>query len=214
MVPASAWAAVDPAAAVVINEVYGGGGNNGASYTHDFIELRNTSDDVVSVDGWSVQYASSAGTNWSGVAALSGEIAAGELYLVRLATGGANGAPLPTPDATGGFNMSGSNGNVALASQAGALSCTTTGCASDAAVVDLVGFGSGAAFAGSQAPSGSNSTSISRDADGTNTADNGDDFTAGAPTPGALADDVEAHRAHRTLHRRDPGHGRDDPVRR
>ena len=26
---------------VVINEVYGGGGNSGAKYTHDFVELYN-----------------------------------------------------------------------------------------------------------------------------------------------------------------------------
>ena len=37
----AAQAAVSPTASVVINEVYGGGGNSGAQYNRDFIELRN-----------------------------------------------------------------------------------------------------------------------------------------------------------------------------
>ena len=37
----NASAAVSPTASLVINEVYGGGGNSGAAYTHDFVELYN-----------------------------------------------------------------------------------------------------------------------------------------------------------------------------
>src|SRR5262245_44776965 len=47
---------------VVISQVYGGGGNTSAPFTHDFIELHNLSDTAVSVDGWSLQYASATGT--------------------------------------------------------------------------------------------------------------------------------------------------------
>ncbi len=42
---------------VVISQVYGGGGNSGATYTHDFIELFNRGGSPVSLAGWSVQYA-------------------------------------------------------------------------------------------------------------------------------------------------------------
>ena len=49
---------------VAISQVYGGGGNSGATLTNDFIELRNTSAAAVDVTGWSVQYASAAGTTW------------------------------------------------------------------------------------------------------------------------------------------------------
>ena len=47
---------------VVISEVYGGGGNSGATYTHDFIELYNPTGSAISLTGWSVQYRSAAGT--------------------------------------------------------------------------------------------------------------------------------------------------------
>ncbi|WP_230297784.1 ExeM/NucH family extracellular endonuclease [Actinomyces provencensis] len=179
-------AAVSPEAAVVINEVYGGGGNNGATYSNDFIELRNTSDAAVDLTGWSVQYASTAGTNWSGVITLSGSIAADGYYLVQGAAQDASvGEALPTPDdSSSSVNLSGTNGNVALVNTSTRLSCQKTDCASDEAVVDLVGFGTGAAHAGSAAaPSPSNTTSIARDASATNTTDNAADFTVGAPTP-------------------------------
>ncbi len=49
---------------VVISEVYGGGGNSGATLKQDFIELYNRGASEASVEGWSVQYASSSGTTW------------------------------------------------------------------------------------------------------------------------------------------------------
>src|SRR5262245_6567562 len=49
---------------VVISQVYGGGGNTGAPFQNDFIELHNVSTVPVNVSGWSVQYTSSAGTLW------------------------------------------------------------------------------------------------------------------------------------------------------
>ncbi|MGE4360086.1 MAG: lamin tail domain-containing protein, partial [Lysobacteraceae bacterium] len=51
-------------AQVVISQSYGGGGNSGATYTHDFIELFNRGSTPVSLAGWSVQYTSAAGTSW------------------------------------------------------------------------------------------------------------------------------------------------------
>ena len=50
---------------VVISQVYGGGGNAGASFTHDFIELFNRGTAPVVLDGMSVQYASATGTGAS-----------------------------------------------------------------------------------------------------------------------------------------------------
>ena len=50
---------------IVISEVYGGGGNSGATLTNDFIELFNRGSSAVSLNGWSVQYASTIGTTWS-----------------------------------------------------------------------------------------------------------------------------------------------------
>ena len=182
---ATATPSVD--AAIVINEVYPGGGNDGAAYTHDFVELRNVSDTAVNVTGWSVQYSSAAGTNWSGVIPLTGTIEPGAYYLVQGATGGAAGAALPTPNASGNVNMGG-NGNFALANQATALTCEGVACATAANVVDL--FGRGAARLGATQPAAvTNATSWSRDAVGTNTLVNSTDFTVGAPSP--MAAEVE-----------------------
>ena len=81
---------------VVISQVYGGGGNAGATLRNDYIELFNRSASPVSLAGWSVQYASSAGSTWQ-VTNLSGTLAPGQYYLVQEAAGAA-GVALPTPD--------------------------------------------------------------------------------------------------------------------
>ena len=47
---------------VAISQVYGGGGNAGATFTNDFVELRNTSSAAVDLTGWSVQYAAAGST--------------------------------------------------------------------------------------------------------------------------------------------------------
>ena len=51
--------ALSPAASavstdIVISEVYGGGGNSGATLTNDFVELYNLSDATVDLSQWSV----------------------------------------------------------------------------------------------------------------------------------------------------------------
>ena len=43
---------------IVISQVYGGGGNSGATYKQDFIELFNRGTSPASLAGWSLQYAS------------------------------------------------------------------------------------------------------------------------------------------------------------
>jgi predicted extracellular nuclease len=186
-----AQAAVSPSAAVVINEVYGAGGNSGSPLTRDFVELYNTSDAPVSLSGWSLQYASAAGTTWA-VDTLDGSIAAHTTYVVAEGAG-TSGGTSATPDdeappvgTTGTLAMSATGGKVALANVATALTCGVT-CATSSAVVDLVGWGpTTTGYAGTgPAPATSLTTSISRDGDHTNTGNNAADFTAGAPSPTA-----------------------------
>src|SRR5690606_32678178 len=166
-------------AQVVISQVYGGGGNSGATWKSDFIELHNNGTDAVSVDGWSVQYASTSGSSWQDTP-LSGSIAPGGYYLVKQADGSGGTQDLPTPDATGGIAMSGSNGKVALSSSSTALSgaCPTGN-------VDLVGYGSANCAEGSDpAPGLSNTTAALRAGGGcTDTNVNAADFTSGTPDP-------------------------------
>src|SRR5713226_9617459 len=89
-----------PAAAVsssiVISQIYGGGGNSGATFKNDFIELFNRGTATVSITGWSVQYTSSTGTSWQ-VTNLSGSIAPGKYYLIQEAAGTGGTTDLPTP---------------------------------------------------------------------------------------------------------------------
>ena len=180
-----AQADVDPTSNLVISEVYGGGGNAGATFTNDFIELFNTGTTPASLAGFSVQYAAATGTNWSGVIPLSGTIPGGGTYLVAGASQASVGAALPTPDASGSVNLSASNGNVALVNRATELTCATTACATDDAVIDLVGYGTGMASAGPPAPAPpDNTVSIARNAARANTVNNQADFALlSPPTP-------------------------------
>ena len=93
---------------VVISQVYGGGGNSGATYKNDFIELFNRGTAPVSLNGWSVQYASSTGTTWSKTILTNVVLQPGQYYLVQEAVGTGGTVNLPTPDATGTIAMSGS----------------------------------------------------------------------------------------------------------
>src|SRR5213078_2158521 len=84
----SVQSAPTPPGAVVISQVYGGGGNAGATYKNDFIELFNRTSNPVDVTGWTVQYNSATGTlGWSGKTPLSGTIPAGGYYLIQEAQG-------------------------------------------------------------------------------------------------------------------------------
>jgi uncharacterized protein len=60
--PPFAQTAVAISPDLVISQVYGGGGNSGATYTHDFIEIFNRGTAPASLAGMSLQYASATGT--------------------------------------------------------------------------------------------------------------------------------------------------------
>ncbi len=191
--------AAGPASAVpspdlVISQVYGGGGNSGAPFNADFIELFNRGDAARSTAGLSVQYASAAGMGNFGantgqlVTLPSVDVPPGGYVLVGLA-GGANGVALPAPDATGAINMSGTAGKVALATGTTSLGCNggSTPCSAEqlARIIDLVGYGNANFFEGATAaPTLSNTTAALRAVGGcTDSDENGDDFVAAAPAP-------------------------------
>jgi uncharacterized protein len=171
---------------VVINEVYGGGGNSGATLKNDFIELYNGGTTAVALSSWSVQYLSAAPTQTSTwqVTDLTGSIAPGGYFLIQEAAGAGGTQSLPAPDSTGSINMSGTSGTVALDTTQTALTClTAAACAADPTVHDLVGYGTAVVHEGTaDAPITSNTTSDSR-TNGVDTDQNGADFTNGAPSP-------------------------------
>lgn len=174
-------------AQVVISQVYGGGGNGGAPYENDFIELHNNGATAVDLAGWSVQYASTAGSTWQRTN-LSGSIAPGGYYLVQQAKGANASTPLPTPDATGTISMSASAGKVALVNHTTTLSgiCPTGS-------VDFVGFGTGTNCAEGTAPTASLSATLAAlrgDGGCTDSNHNGNDFATGSPQPRNAANPV------------------------
>ncbi len=168
---------------IVVSQVYGGGGNTGATYKNDFIELYNRGSGPVSVDGWSVQYASSAGTTWTNRTALSGTIPAGRHYLVQEGAGAGGTTNLPEPDASGSIDMAAASGKVALVTDNTNLPCAGD-CDGAPNVRDFVGYGAANDSETAPAPLLTNTTADLRKGDGSiDTDNNSADFTAGAPNP-------------------------------
>ncbi|MGZ8695243.1 MAG: lamin tail domain-containing protein, partial [Gaiellaceae bacterium] len=192
---------------LVISQVYGGGGNAGATYTHDFVEVFNPTGAAISLTGLSVQYTSAAGTGSFGgatnlITPLSGSLGAGRYLLVQEASQAAVGSPLPTPDVTDAtpIAMAAGAGKVALVNSSSSLGCngSSTPCsgAQTALIIDLVGYGNANYFEGS-GPTGTLLTSTSaafRNNDGcTDSDNNAADFTAATPpAPRNTASPVKA----------------------
>lgn len=172
------FAALPAFAQVVISQVYGGGGNSGAVYKNDFIEVFNAGSAAVDLSGWSVQYASATGTSWA-VTPLSGSLQPGQYLLVQEAAGSNTLAtPLPSPDVTGTIAMSATAGKVALRNTT-AVPPTGTACPT---AVDFVGFGT--TNCPNPTAALTNSTAaLRKDAGCTNTGSPTADFSTGAAAP-------------------------------
>lgn len=177
-----AWAPSSFAAGkMVISQVYGGGGNSGAVYKNDFVELLNIGDAEVDIANWSVQYASATGSNWAVTPLPAIQVKPGQYILVQLGSNGTTGDTLPQADKVGTQNISATTGKVALVNQ---ISPIPAGTASS--VQDLVGYGSNAnAYEGTgTAAAPSNSTAIVRANEGClDRNDNKEDFVVAVPKP-------------------------------
>jgi len=184
----AASGAANAAGDVVISQVYGGGGNSGAPFTNDFIELHNNTSTPVALDGWSVQYASATGTGNFQATPLSGTIGPGGYYLVQESKGAGGAQALPPPDASANIAIAATSGKVILARSSTALACNggSAPCspAQLALIIDLVGFGGADFFEAAATPALTNTTAAIRAGGGcTDTDNNGADFTVDAPNP-------------------------------
>ena len=192
--PARVAQAVSPD--IVISQVYGGGGNSGAQYTNDYIELFNRGTSTVSLAGWSVQYTSATGTGNFGSATnlitpLSGSLAPGQYLLVQEAAGATPSAALPTPDVTDStpINMAAGGGKAALVNTTTPLGCngSSTPCSSAAlaTIIDLIGWDGANFYEGSgPGPTTTNTTVALRALGGCQDTDNNSaDFALAAPAP-------------------------------
>lgn len=183
-------------AQIVINEVYTGGGLLGAAITNDFIELKNIGSSTSSLNGATIQFASSSGTFTQYYTLPSITLNPGQTYLIQQGSDGLGGLiNLLNPNliVTVLLNLDGSpgvgvgvglaltSGKVALASNATTVTGPTA-----ANVLDFVGYGLANQFEGTgAAPSPTILNSISRTSGDTN--NNSVDFTISLPTPQATS---------------------------
>lgn len=171
---------------VVISQVYGGGGERNAPYKNDFIELFNRGATTVNLAGWSVQTAAARSIGWTAIE-LSGTLAPGQYYLIKLATAGNAGLDLPAADAEGTTALNATAGRIAVVRDTAPLSGLVV-CPTDAAangkIVDFVGYGSVACAEGVATAVPSATTAVvRRNAGCVDTDQNNADFSVAAPQP-------------------------------
>ena len=170
---------------LVIKEVYGAGGNTGATYNADFVELYNPQGTAQSMNGLSVQYRS-AGGGVGGTQALPNKsVPPGGYFLIQMSSTGSFGAPLPAVDlvATSPIAMAAGGGQVIL----GTASTYGTGNLAGApTVTDMVGQSAATSFETTAASVAGNATnSLNRAGNGADTNSNIADFSLAAPSPTA-----------------------------
>ena len=137
---------------LVLSQVDGGGGGSTGTYLNDYVEIKNVSNSVQSLNTLSLYYGAAIGnfaSSASGAFALPNiSLNSGQYYLVQLGAAGTSGAALPvTPDVTTtNLSMSATSGKVALVTSglaintcgAAATPCST---AQLALIVDWVAWG-------------------------------------------------------------------------
>ena len=161
---------------LVISQIYGDGGSNGATYANDFIEIYNAGSTAVDLSNYSVQYSN--GTVWNMTLLTAVVLQPGQYYLIREGSHGSGGTPLPSPDAIGTLSILSNNGKVALVNSTTVL---PNGCLSPL-IVDLVGYGNATCFEGAATSSANNVTSIIRKTGNVDTDNNSTDFMIGTPS--------------------------------
>lgn len=174
---------------LMIYEVYGAGGNSGATFNQDYIVLYNGTSAAIDLSTYSVHYSSATGTfGTANNSVLGGTIEAGKYFLIKLASG-ANGGALPsitaqfsTANTTFGtpINMAAGAGVVALVKDVD-IAVALTG-ATDSRIGDLVGFGSTAnKFEGTGPAEAPSATKSIQRKNTTDTNNNANDFQGVSP---------------------------------
>lgn len=180
-------------AQIIINEVYSGGGNKGAAFKNDFIELVNIDKETHTLSNATLMYTSSKKefNNYHSLPSITLE--PGQKYLIEMIPESPNTdgkeiiADYQITNITsfkgnkidnGGFSMATANGKVALVK--GIVKITSP---NQVEVIDFVGYGDATEFEGSgAAPSLTTKTSAQR-VSLTDTNDNKNDFEKKTPTP-------------------------------
>ncbi|MDQ4123395.1 MAG: DNA/RNA non-specific endonuclease [Acidobacteriota bacterium] len=185
------WNTYLPSPNIVISQFYGGGGQTGAAFKNDFVELFNRGGAPINLNGWSLQYASATGTDWLVTNLPNATIQPGQYFLIQLASSGGVGADLPAPDFIAP-NVTGRNFVLNMATAAGKFAVVSTTvqlpastCPVDSSIIDLVGYGDSATcFENVKTPNLNVANAARRNANGCQDTDNNaNDFSLGAPAP-------------------------------
>ncbi|HEX8503415.1 MAG TPA: Calx-beta domain-containing protein [Pyrinomonadaceae bacterium] len=189
---------------LVISQVYTRGGEAGATFQNDFVEIFNRGNVTVNLSDYTLQVLVNAppapgfpgGLVPVGIRVVSSNgfvgLNPGKYFLYQFAGGGGGGAPLPAPDAGGGFFPSGfdlpaATGRVALVKGSPTHPYAQYGCSVgvDAALADFFAYGPATCVeGGANFPAPSPTTAALRNADGCADADNNAaDFSTAAPAP-------------------------------
>src|SRR5947209_6127476 len=182
---------------LVISQVYTRGGEPGAAFQNDYVEIFNRGSASVDMNNWSLHLSTSSGPIPASitikfVSSRGIPVEPGRYLLFKLGSGGADGQPLPFPD----FDLSGLPGPVPLnlnadagtvallmpdSSFQGCPNVQTTG------VADVVGYGAGATrFAGFDGPAPTPTLASAALRNGGGCSDNNSnaiDFRLGAANP-------------------------------
>jgi hypothetical protein len=184
---------------VRISQIYTRGGEPGAAFTHDYVELFNGGPTTVDISDWSLDITTVSGgvptTTQAFFVFGNTFVEPGRYVLLKLGgNASGNGSPLPAPDFNLVFldflnnflNLSASGARIALVRKGGPTP-PPTGCPSLPAdgIEDYVGYGSASCREGSgTAPAPGVNEALKRAANGcTDTDDNRDDFQLAAPAP-------------------------------
>ncbi len=179
---------------LVISQIYTRGGEPGATFQNDYVELFNRGTNAVSINGYSLQLTTTNGNITSGAnlglfSLNTLFIQPGQYFLIQLGSSGANGATLPvTADYSLNFlsilNLGSTNGKIALVRNTQGL--PTAICpATDASVADYVGYGTvNCAEGATPATAPTLATALTRSGGGClDTNNNLLDFTFNLPNP-------------------------------
>jgi hypothetical protein len=175
---------------IVISQIYTRGGEPGAIYQNDFIELYNRGNSIVDINGWTLHiatvegsFASDFGVHFTSSSSIP--IFPGMHMLFTFTTGGANGQPLSGDFPLPFVSLGSTSGRIILLGKDKTL---PAGCPASpdptGAVVDYVGYGTATCFEGAVAPVPAATKSLTRINGGcTDTNNNLADFPLADPNP-------------------------------
>ncbi|HEX3230779.1 MAG TPA: Calx-beta domain-containing protein, partial [Pyrinomonadaceae bacterium] len=172
-----------------ISQIYTRGGEAGATYQNDFVEVFNAGSTAVDINGWAMVVITFEGTTQQAIGSRFNSsylVPPGMHLLFRFNGNGTAGQPVPGefPIITD-ISLGSTSGQIMLLSPSQTL---PTGCPTsfglNGTVADFVGYGTSACFEGAPAPVPPANQSLTRIGGGcTDTDNNANDFALQAPNP-------------------------------